>query len=177
MDLQQQTAPALSRKEIKLKRRLEKVLRTEELDLQRELVKKISTELNVGILDCAAALVSLSQPNFYHAERQHGVADIMQATPQKRLRKMPPPKMIRYRFEVGKKHNVSVEEIKHLVIREAGVDRNMIGEVTIYQHNTFIELPEGMPADIFQLLTTTTLRGQALKIKRMRFNRKRNKSQ
>ena len=166
MDEQQQTLQVFSRKEIKFKKRLEKVLHSENLNLQRELIKKIVQESNIELLDCAAALVCLSQANLYRAEENTEVKNSIALYP-KRLRKIPPPKMLRYRLEVGKKHNVSVEEIKNIVVREAGVDQKMIGDVSIYFQHTFIELPEGMPADIFQLLSTTTLHKQALKIKRL----------
>jgi ATP-dependent RNA helicase DeaD len=77
--------------------------------------------------------------------------------------------MIRYRIEVGQKHNVNVDEIKDIFIEEAGVDRKTIGEVDIRYHYTIIELPEGMPADIYQLLTTVCIHEQKLNIKRLKY--------
>ncbi|NOQ34750.1 MAG: hypothetical protein GQ569_02525 [Methylococcaceae bacterium] len=178
MDLKQHALQPLSYKELKFKKRLQKVLSSEDLSLQRVLVEKVAKELDIDLLDCAAALVCLSQANLYPVEPKNKIEKYSPPLPAAlpkvtRLRKLQPPKMVRYRLEVGQKHNIDGEEIKNIVEDEAGVDRKMMTEMNIRYHHTFIELPEGMPADIFQLLTIATIKGQALKIKRVRFNKKR----
>lgn len=85
------------------------------------------------------------------------------------LHPMPLPKMIRYRIELGQKHRVTMDEIKNVFIEEAGVDKKMIGKIDIRYHYTLIELPDGMPADIYQLLTTVCLHEQKLNIKRIKY--------
>lgn len=161
-----------SNKELKFKQRLEKILKTENLNLQRTLIEKITQELDIDPLDCAAALVCLSQSNLYQHEKSEENDNKVVAI-RKYLHKIPQPKMVAYRLEIGQKHKVSSEQIKNIVVAEAGVERKMIGDVSIRYHHTFIELPEGMPADIFQLLSTTTFQQQALKIKRLRFTKNR----
>lgn len=173
MDLRQQQEAFFSKKEQKFKSRLEKILINQDLTLQRQFIERIIKQLNVELIDCAAALVLLSQSNLYHQEKdllpkqQHD----SKAVPRCKsviLRPIPPPKMVRYRIDVGQKHDTSVDEIKNVFIEEAGVDKKMIGEVDIRHHYTLIELPEGMPADIYQLLTTVSIQQQKLNIKRLK---------
>ncbi|MEQ1637393.1 MAG: DbpA RNA binding domain-containing protein [Methylococcales bacterium] len=82
-------------------------------------------------------------------------------------------KMVRYRIEIGHNHQVSIEEIKNLLIDESGVDRSKIGNLDIRSNYTLIDLPPGMPPDIFQLLQTAELKQQPLQIKRVNSARKR----
>ncbi|NOT86440.1 MAG: hypothetical protein HOP02_17035 [Methylococcaceae bacterium] len=82
-------------------------------------------------------------------------------------------KMVRYRLEIGHNHQVSIEEIKNVLIDESGVDRSQIGHLDIRSNYTLIDLPPGMPPDIFQLLQTVELKQQPLQIKRVNSSRKR----
>lgn len=159
------------RKEEKFKKRLQKALAHENLHQQRELIQRLASELKVDMLDCAAALVYLSQPNLYRAVNKTPAEcvdtlgfDIPLATPKK--------KTVRYRLEVGSQHQVKIEEIKDILVAESGVDRNRIGRVDIRDDHTIVELPDGMPADIFQLLAEVEIRRQKLNIKRLKSQRK-----
>lgn len=173
MDLTQQEPQPFSKKEYKFKSRIEKVLATADLTLQRQLIEKMTQQLGIELIDCAAALVLLSQSNLFHQPKEHLSKKELEIKPVVKtetviLRPIPPPKMVRYRIEVGQKHNITIDEIKNVFIEEAGVDRKMIGEVDIRHHYTVIELPEGMPADIYQLLTTVSIQDQKLNIKRLK---------
>ncbi len=158
------------RKEDKFKKRLQKTLAAENLQQQRELIQRIVSELNVDLLDCAAALVYLSQPNLYQAKpavaagTEYFDFEIPPYTAKKRT--------VRYRLEVGSRHQVKADEIKDLLVEESGVDRNRIGRVDIRHDHTIVELPDGMPGDIFQLLGELQIHQQQLNIKRLKAQRK-----
>lgn len=173
MDLTQHEQQPFSKKEQKFKSRLEKVLATADLRLQRQLIERITEEMGIELIDCAAALVLLSQSNLFHHSKDHSSKKEFPVKAPLRpetviLRPMPPPKMVRYRIDVGQKHNVNLDEIKKVFIEEAGVDVKTIGEVDIRHHYSLIELPEGMPSDIYQLLTTVSIHEQKLNIKRVK---------
>jgi ATP-dependent RNA helicase DeaD len=164
MDLPRSSfAVIFSKKEEKFKKRLEKIVAAQDLSAQRELIGRICQHLSLDVLDCAAALVLLSQANLA-PEPELPVADNVAAARVP----LPKAKMVCYRLEVGAKHNVTVDEIKQVFVTEAGVDIKMIGEVTIHFYYSLIELPEGMPTDIYQLLTTVSLQQQKLNIKRLK---------
>jgi len=157
-------------KEEKLKNNLKTILAQEDLKLHQELIAHLSAQLGVSILDCAAALSFLNQHNEskYTAKKTTGLT--------KGLAKV---KTVRYRLDVGRKHLVSLDEIKNVLIEVSGVDRKRIGRLDIRNYYTLVDLPDGMPADIFQLLAETELHNQKLNVKRIkfqnRFYRKNNK--
>jgi len=157
-------------KEEKLKNKLKTILNQEDLKLHQELITHLSVELGVSILDCAAALSFLNQQNkSQHTVKQStGVSTVTSKA-----------KFVRYRLDVGQKHLVSLDEIKNVLVEVSGVDIIRIGRLDIRNHYTLVDLPDGMPADIFQLLSETELHQQKLNIKRIkfqnRFHRKNNK--
>ena len=72
--------------------------------------------------------------------------------------------MQRYRLEVGRQHEVSPREIVGAIANEAGLDGRLIGRVEIHEDHSLVELPAGMPKDIFQHLRRVHVRGQKLNI-------------
>ncbi len=72
-----------------------------------------------------------------------------------------------YRLEVGEKHGAKVGEIVGAVANEAGLDNEFIGRIKIYDDHSTIELPEGMPKDIFQHLKRVRVRQQPLKLRHL----------
>ena len=168
---------AFLKKELKFKKRLDNVLASEDLSHYRNLVTRLLDDSNDECLDYVAALIFLNQPNLYPRHKK-----IVTIVPELKKSREPIlstsiiPKMIRYRVDVGQKHQVSEDALKNLFVEEAGVDKKMIGDVEMRHHYTLIDLPEGMPADIFQLLVTVKIQQQPLKIKRLKKRRFRSRS-
>jgi ATP-dependent RNA helicase DeaD len=89
-----------------------------------------------------------------------------QDTPR-RERKRQHPKaagMESYRIEVGQRHGVKVSNIVGAIANEAQLDSRYIGHVDIREDHSFVELPEGMPKEIFQDLKKVWVAGQQLRI-------------
>jgi hypothetical protein len=87
----------------------------------------------------------------------------------------PSIKMIRYRLDVGSKHQVTSEELKKVLIEESGVDKNNINNINIQGEYTLVELPDEMPQDIFLHLKSVEIKQRKLDIKRVKArNKKRN---
>ncbi|BBL59358.1 DbpA RNA binding domain-containing protein [Methylomonas koyamae] len=157
--------PVEPRKEDKFKRRLQRVAREQDLSRQRDLVQRVCADLNIDLLTCAAALVFMNQPNLYPPlKRQPAAAEADRALP-------PQYKMVRYRLAVGSQHQVSRDQIQAVLVSESGVDKKRIGRIDIRDTYTLVELPDGMPADIFQLLAETEIGSQKLNIKRIKPNK------
>jgi ATP-dependent RNA helicase DeaD len=53
------------------------------------------------------------------------------------------------------------------IAREAALNGRDIGHIDIYTEYSTVELPKGMPEEIFQALRETTVAGQALRISRL----------
>ncbi len=74
--------------------------------------------------------------------------------------------MERFRIEVGNKHEVKVNNIVGAIANEAGVDSQYIKNVTIYDDHSILDLPVGMPRDLFRELKKVWVAGQKLNISR-----------
>jgi hypothetical protein len=160
-----------------LKNRLRQILKSENLEPHRILISAIAAELDVNILDCAAALVYLNQPAVSRLpidlwEEQKPAIRILPPL------NLPPVRMVRYRLDVGRTHLVTAEEIRKVLVEESGVDKKNINRVDIHGLYTIIELPAGMPPDIFQHLKAVEINQQKLNITRVkvRSGKKRGKS-
>ena len=72
-----------------------------------------------------------------------------------------------FRVEVGHTHGVKPGNIVGAIANEAGLEGKHIGHVDIRDDHTFIDLPEGMPRDIFRSLQKVRVVGQELRISRV----------
>jgi len=71
-----------------------------------------------------------------------------------------------FRIEVGKEHGVQPGNIVGAIANEAGLDSKNIGRVDIRDDHSLVDLPEGMPAEIFKHLKKVWVSGQQLRISR-----------
>ncbi len=150
-----------------LQTQLLQILNERNLSQQRDRIISIVNSQNISMLDCAAALLFLSQHPVVSAAKPLG------HTPKKdAVNVNVKQRSVRYRLNVGSQHNVDKQQIQSVLIEESGVDLKRIGKIDIRENYTLVELPEGMPADIFQLLFDATIGENKLAIKRIRPNKK-----
>lgn len=69
-----------------------------------------------------------------------------------------------YRIEVGHDHGVKPGNIVGAIANEAGIDSKHMGRIQINDDYSTIDLPEGMPKDIFADLKSVRVAGQKLNI-------------
>ncbi len=72
----------------------------------------------------------------------------------------------RFRVEVGSIHGVKPGNIVGAIANEAGLEASDIGRIDIQHDHSFVDLPAGMPADVFRILVHTRIRNRQLKISR-----------
>ena len=156
------------RKLEKLQKRLQQILNQEHLQVQRSVIQQLSGELKVDATDCAAALLYISQPHLFEIKREQEES----APTRPQFVRQPNHKNVRYRLDVGSQHQIDQEQLLEVLIEESGVDRKRIAKLDIRDTYTLVDLPDGMPADIFQLLSEATVNGYLLSIKRVKPNRK-----
>ena len=82
---------------------------------------------------------------------------IMDAQP---LKEHPAIDMVRYRLNVGRKDNVKPGNIVGAIANEAGLESKYIGSIEIYDTFSTIDLPDGMPPEVFQSLENTHICGR-----------------
>ena len=154
-----------------LKNCLKLIIADGELSSHQQVVRQLSSDLQISILDCAAALLL-----FLRSEYLDLKAEIEPLSEDKKnidqSFTLVKPKSVRYRMEVGRMHDVLLEEIKTVLVEVSGVEYNRIGRIEIRNHYTLVDLPDGMPADIFQLLSETEISRQKLSLKRIKLQRR-----
>ena len=72
----------------------------------------------------------------------------------------------RFRIEVGHEHGVKPANIVGAIANEAEIDAEYIGRIDIQGDYSTVDLPEGMPKEVFKHLKTVWVSGQRLQISR-----------
>lgn len=154
----------------KLTRRLSQALVNHQFAQYRSLAEKCASELDADPLDLAAALLQITHPHLLAATAQQ---DDKSNTRPERPRN-PNYRNVRYRLDIGGSHGATPDDIINALVEESGVDKKRIARLEIREHYSLVDLPEGMPADIFQLLSEAEINGQRLNIKRIKPNNRKN---
>lgn len=71
-----------------------------------------------------------------------------------------------YRIEVGHDHGVKPGNIVGAIANEVGLEGRLIGRVVIREDHSFVDLPTGMPKEVFLQLQKVRVAGQPLQISR-----------
>jgi ATP-dependent RNA helicase DeaD len=72
-----------------------------------------------------------------------------------------------FRLEVGMAHQVKPGNIVGAIANELGIDSAYIGRIEIHEEHSTVDLPEGMPAELFQVLKKVRVGGRKLNITRL----------
>jgi ATP-dependent RNA helicase DeaD len=181
----------------RFKQRITDTLANEDLAFFTQLIEQYQQEHNVPAEDIAAALAQLLQgdtPLLLQKKPQHKASQTRVDTSRDRDER-PPRKqrahkehdrtagketpvedgMERFRIEVGHNHNVMPGNIVGAIANEAGIESQYIGRINIYDDYSLVDLPEGMPKEIFNELKKVWVVGQQLKISRLTTASKRGK--
>jgi ATP-dependent RNA helicase DeaD len=73
-------------------------------------------------------------------------------------------KWVRYRIEVGSKQGISAGDVVGAIANEAGLDSQYIGAVQLADDYCTVELPDGMPRDLYRHLQKVRLRQHPMHI-------------
>jgi ATP-dependent RNA helicase DeaD len=72
-----------------------------------------------------------------------------------------------FRIEVGSNHGIKPGNIVGAIANEAGIEGVHIGRVDIREDHSFVDLPEGMPKQVFKALQKVRVAGRELKISKV----------
>jgi ATP-dependent RNA helicase DeaD len=178
----------------KFKQRITDTLANEDLGLFTQMIEQYQQEHNVPAEEVAAAIAKMLQGDtpFLLQKKTQSRAnknrakdswDKAESAPHKkrarnqgertsRKETMPEEGMEQYRIEVGHNHDVQPGNIVGAIANEAGFDSKFIGRINIYDDYSLVDLPEGMPKEVFNLLKNVWVSGQKLKISRLNKERK-----
>lgn len=169
----------------RFKQRITDALATEELGQFYQLVEQYQQEHNKPALEIAAALAQLLQGDtpFLLQHKPQRKPDKSwnkegRVAPRKECKRerdrpspaerAPEPGMERYRIEVGHDNQVKPGNIVGAIANEVGIDSRYMGRIDIQDEYSLIDLPEGMPKDIFNTLKKVWVSGRQLRISRVR---------
>jgi ATP-dependent RNA helicase DeaD len=169
----------------RLNRFKQKILATlaeQKLDFFREVVGQLEQEQDVDAGDIAAALAYLIQrdrplqlpveakpvaPPPVEEARDHAEPEVRPTRRRERPREPAGFPVIRYRLDVGHQHGATPQNIVGAIANEAGIESRYIGRIEIHDDYSTVDLPAGMPEEIFQHLKKVRVRQRPLNISRL----------
>jgi ATP-dependent RNA helicase DeaD len=173
----------------RFKQRITDTLATDELSFYTQLIEQYQSEHDIPAHDIAAALAKMAQ-----GTTPLLIKDLPKRSSRKERSDSRPPahgrgsernerggdrkprrnrdqnsdiKMDLYRIEVGNSHGVKPSNIVGAIANETGIDGNHIARINIEENYSTVELPAGMPKELFQELKKVRVAGQQLNISAM----------
>lgn len=153
-----------------------------DLKFYQEMIEKIESENNLPATEIAAALAKIMQgdtPFFLEDKpiKQGKFEDDRKPRERKERRDRPKRQgdrysepnegMERFRLEVGRKHGVKPGNIIGCIANEAGLDGEFIQKLQIEDDYSLVDLPDGMPKEVFNELKFAWVAGQQLKLSKL----------
>ena len=174
------------RRVTEFKQQIQEVIQSEDLSFFQEILEEMEKEQDMEMLDLAAAMTYLlqrerplqlpkEQPMTSKSRgrdggerRDNGFASKRRENRDRDRGGKPKFKthdkahddvaMRRYRLEVGREHGVTPGNIVGAIANESGLEGQYIRRLKIYDTHSTVELPDGMPKDIFQHLRKVRVR-------------------
>jgi ATP-dependent RNA helicase DeaD len=167
----------------RFKQKIRETLASQDLDFFHEVVDRFEREEEISVQDIAAALTYLMQRDRplqareaaspradapHPRQESEGDAESGSAKPRReRPREATDLDKIRYRLEVGHQHGATPQNIVGAIANEAGIESRYIGRIEIHDDYSTVDLPDGMPEEIFQHLKRVRVRQIPLNISRL----------
>lgn len=169
------------------KQQISEILSAQDLDFFYQVIGEIEEEQEISTHDIAAALTWLAQrdrPLQFEGKADPKEPEDVPARPERAFRESKPegrrerrPRnagrdsadldKIRYRIEVGREQGATPQNIVGAIANEAGVESRYIGRIEIFDDYSTVDLPDGMPAEIFQHLRRVRVRQYPMNISRL----------
>ncbi|WP_020588773.1 DEAD/DEAH box helicase [Desulfobacter curvatus] len=171
------------------KHKIAQTINAEDLSSFTELVEATAKEQDISVAQVAAALAKRLQGDTPFLLKETGAKPAaVKKTVQKPGKKVKAPVaskqkqtpvrikpnkiapiekgMERYRIEVGYKHGLKPGDVVGAISNESGLESSFIGAINIDYDYSLVDLPFGMPKNIFNLLERTWVRSQKMSISR-----------
>jgi ATP-dependent RNA helicase DeaD len=179
------TADINSKRIIRFKERITLALGTDDLESYAEIVDQYRLESNVPAREIAAALAKLLQgdnpllldpkqeisSNKLENRRIRNDERGNRGEKQRRQSTRSDTGMETYKILVGNSHGVKPSNIVGAIANEVELDSKHIGRIEIFEEFSTVDLPEGMPKDILNILQKVVVSGKRLNISKFRKGR------
>ena len=160
------------------KERITATAASKDLSFYQQLVEEYIAENEMDPIVMASALASMAQGEMPlllkdrpKRERSERDRDNRSDRDSDRKRRKQQPRnddveMERFRIDVGYEHGVKPGNIVGAIANEADIDSQYIGQIEIKDECSFVDLPAGMPDDVYQLLRNTRVCQQKMNLTR-----------
>ena len=150
----------------------------DEAALLQELMQRVATELELSPEQLAMAALNLAigpdallrkgdddwiqntRRNDHDRDRHSGDRRERRERPAR----APEENMQRYRVEVGHRDRVKPGNLVGAIAGETGLQGRMIGRIQIFDNHSLVDLPKGMPEDVFNSLQRLRVMNRELQI-------------
>jgi len=152
----------------------------EETELLRELIQRVGLEHELGMEQLAVAALKMAvgdQPLLVQGDESWLKMPIRgdrrddrrgdRGRDRRRMdRESRPPEenMTRYRVEVGHRDRVKPGNLVGAIANESGLQGRMIGRIQIFDNHSLVDLPKGMPEDVYNSLRRLKVMNRELQI-------------
>ena len=152
----------------------------EESELLRELIQRVGLEHELGMEQLAVAALKMAvgdQPLLVQGDESWLKMPIRgdrrddrrgdRGRDRRRMdRESRPPEenMTRYRVEVGHRDRVKPGNLVGAIANESGLQGRMIGRIQIFDNHSLVDLPKGMPEDVYNSLRRLKVMNRELQI-------------
>ena len=148
----------------------------EETTLLRELIQRVGQENELSMEQLAVAALKLAvgdQPLLVQGDegwlKTPARADRRDPRGRDRRRvdresRPPEDNMMRYRVEVGYRDRVKPGNLVGAIANESGLQGRMIGRIQIFDAHSLVDLPKGMPEDVYNALRRLKVMNRELQI-------------
>ncbi len=165
---------------------IRQTLTTEKLDNLRDTLHRIRKTHQLTHEQMALALAFQSQKNHALMVEPHDLDLTPSAQPTNKANRKPTPPsrrnpsrhehherhaqkerlpMTRYQLSVGERHAIRISDILGAVANELDIDSRYIGKIQLDKDHSTIELPEGMPDEVFDTFRKIRIKGYPVRPK------------
>jgi ATP-dependent RNA helicase DeaD len=171
----------------KFKLRISETVAKGDAKVFRPILDQLEAETGLPLIDIAGALASLAQgatplllkgkeaqvdADRPRIERPPAPAEVASRAHVAASERQPRPRsaaghMETFRIEVGSLHGIKPGNLVGAIANEAGIEGVHIGRVDIREDYSFVDLPQGMPKQVFKELQKVRVVGRELKISKV----------
>ena len=148
-----------------------------ETALLKELIQRVSQELEISHEELALAALNMAvgssallvsgDENWLHQSKIQPIRHERGSGGRRIGRQDRPPEnnMERFRVEVGHRDRVKPGNLVGAIANESGLQGRMIGRIQIFESHSLVDLPKGMPNDVFNNLKRLKVMNRELQIR------------
>lgn len=154
------------------KQLLSETIESQDLSFFEGLIHHYQKDHDQDLNEIAAALAFLVQRDRPLPPAEMDFADIptnaqgqgQKAKGRRNRSETPDIDMQSFRLEVGRRHGVQPRHIVGAIANETGLESNHIGHIKLFDNFSTIDLPQGMPKELFNHLRQVKVCGHPLKL-------------